>query len=83
MCKIRYLDKVFNYFLSPYLNSNNIRNYNSTLLKLFFERNNKYNNVFSSLGNVFRNSKWSDLQVQNIKTSMVNNSTYFYGVLPR
>ena len=31
----------------------------------------------SNLGNVFRNLKWTDLQVQNIKTSLVNHKLYF------
>lgn len=29
--------------------------------------------TFASLGNVFRNSKWSDLKIQNIKSSFVTN----------
>ena len=33
--------------------------------------------TLSNLGNVFRNSKWSDLQIQNIKTSLVSHKTYF------
>ena len=38
---------------------NNSRLKHSTLgfLKIFFERNNKFNDTFSNLGNVFKNSK--------------------------
>jgi hypothetical protein len=56
----------------------NTRVKHSTLspLKIFFERNNKITNTFSNLGNVFRNSKWSDLKIQNIKNSLVNQHIY-------
>lgn len=75
---MRYFDKLLNFFTSSY--SNNNRFHHSTLgyLKIFFERNNKFKSTFTSLGNVFRNSKWSDLKVQNIKTSFIKSwSTYF------
>ena len=45
--------------------NNNITSY----LKIFFERSNKLSNTVSSFGNVFKNSKWSDFQTQNIKKS--------------
>lgn len=45
--------------------NNNIASY----LKIFFERSNKLNNTVTSFGNVFKNSKWSDFQTQNIKKS--------------
>jgi len=59
---------------------NNTRTKNKTLapLRIFFERNNKVTNTITNLGNVFRNSKWSDLKFQNIKTSHVNNQVYFF-----
>ena len=75
---MRYFDKLLNFFTSSY--SNNTRFHHSTLgyLKIFFERNNKLKSTFTSLGNVFRNSKWSDLKVQNIKTSFIKSwSSYF------
>lgn len=75
---MRYFDRLLNFFTSSYLN--NTRFHHSTLgyLRIFFERNNKLKSTFSSLGNVFRNSKWSDLKAQNIKTSFVKSwSTYF------
>ena len=57
---------------------NNSRLKHSTLsfLKIFFERNNKFNDTFSNLGNVFKNSKWSDFKTQNIKNNLVTQ--YFY-----
>lgn len=79
---MRYFDRLLNFFTSNYLN--NTRFHHSTLgyLKIFFERNNKLKATFSSLGNVFRNSKWSDLKVQNIKTSFIKSwSTYFLTIL--
>jgi len=79
---MKYIDKLLNYFTSNYLN--NTRFHHSTLgyLKIFFERNNKLKSTFNSLGNVFRNSKWSDLKVQNIKTSLIKSWTgYFTGLI--
>jgi hypothetical protein len=79
---LRYFDKLLNFFSSSY--SNNARFHHSTLgyLKIFFERNNKIKSTFAVLGNVFRNSKWSDLKVQNIKTSFIKSwSSYFIVIL--
>ena len=79
---MRYFDRLLNFFTSSYLN--NTRFHHSTLgyLRIFFERNNKLKATFSSLGNVFRNSKWSDLKAQNIKTSFIKSwSTYFITVI--
>jgi len=53
------------------MNNNKLKNYPNSILKLFFERNNKNVSTFSNLGNVFRNSKWSDLKIQNIKSSFI------------
>lgn len=69
---MRYINKFMNYFLSNYLNNTRIYNYSTSLLKLFFERNNKNRDLFANLGNVFRNSKWSDLKVQNTKTAFIS-----------
>lgn len=70
-----------NYFLSNYLNNSRIYNYSHALLKLFFERNNKLRNTITNLGNVFRNSKWSDLKIQNIKTSFISQYAYSVAVI--
>ena len=40
--------------------------------RIFFERTTKQHQTVANLGNVYRNSKWSDLKVQNIKTNFVN-----------
>lgn len=74
---MKYVDKILNYFTSNYLN--NTKFHHSTLgyLKIFFERNNKLKTTFSSLGNVFRNSKWSDFKAQNIKTSLIKSYTTY------
>lgn len=42
-----------------------------------FERNTKNNSTYASLGNVFRNSKWTDLKIQNIKLSFVKQFYLF------
>ena len=50
------------------------------ILRLLFERNTKFKSTFAKLGNVFRNSKWNDLKVQNVKVSLINSwfSTAFF-----
>lgn len=64
-----FLDKITNYFLSAYSNSSKYRSSTIALLRIWFERNNKFKSIVSSFGTVFRNSKWSDLKVSNIKES--------------
>ena len=71
--RLRYFDKLTNFFATAYTNS---PKYNSSFLshlRVFFERNNKFKSTFASLGNTFRNSKWTDLKVQNIKTPLISN----------
>ena len=51
------------------MSSLKVNNTITSYLKIFFERSNKLNNTVSSFGNVFKNSKWSDFQTQNIKKS--------------
>ena len=63
--------KLFNYYLSSYWNNSRTLSSMYSFLKIFFERNNKIDSTVSSFGNVFRNSKWSNLQVQNIKKSFI------------
>ena len=50
-------------------------------LRLFFERTIKFHNTISSLGNVYRNSKWSDLKIQNIKNSFLIQFSNIYVLL--
>ena len=49
-----------------------------SFLKIFFERNNKIDSTVSSFGNVFRNSKWSNLQIQNIKKLFIKQWLGFF-----
>jgi hypothetical protein len=42
-----------------------------SFLKIFFERNNKTDSTVASFGNVFKNSKWTNLQTQNVKKSHI------------
>lgn len=56
-----------NYFNSSFMNSFRLKNYKLSTLRLYFERNNKFAETMTNLGNVYRNSKWSDLKTQNIK----------------
>ena len=68
---MNYFDRLTNFFLNKYQNNLKYRHSLLSYLKLFFERNTKDNSTFSTLGNVFRNSKWTDLKVQNIKTTFI------------
>jgi hypothetical protein len=61
-------NKIINFFSTHYYDNIKYNNYTATLLKIFFERANKVTSNISTLGNVYRNSKWSDLKIQNIKT---------------
>lgn len=70
---MRYFDKLTNFFASAYTNSPKHNSNFLSYLRIFFERNNKYKSTFARLGNVFRNSKWSDLKIQNIKTPLISN----------
>lgn len=70
---MRYFDKLTNFFASTYINSPKHNSNFLSYLRIFFERNNKYKSTFAKLGNVFRNSKWSDLKIQNIKTPLISN----------
>jgi len=54
------------------MNNHKLKNYPSSLLKFFFERNTKSNRTLTNLGNVFRNSKWTDLKVQNTKKALTS-----------
>ena len=68
---MNYFDRLTNFFLNRYQNNLKYRHSLLSYLKLFFERNTKDNSTFASLGNVFRNSKWTDLKIQNVKTTFV------------
>jgi len=73
---MRYIDKILSYFISNYLNNTKFKHSTLGFLKIFFEKNNKFNNIFFNLGNVFKNSKWTDFKTQNIKYTLVQQ--YFF-----
>ena len=66
------LNKVIQFFLTKY--NNNLKYSNKMLFKtrIFFERTTKDSQTVSNLGNVYRNSKWSNLKIQNIKSNFFN-----------
>jgi len=70
--------KIFNYYLSSYWNNSRTLSSMYSFLKIFFERNNKIDSTVSSFGNVFRNSKWSNMQVQNIKKLFIKQWLWFF-----
>ena len=72
---MRYIDKLCNFFISHYSNNSKFHHSKIGVLRILFERNTKLQATFASLGNVFRNSKWSDLKIQNIKPSFTKSWT--------
>lgn len=70
---MRSLNKLVNYFTSVYSNSPKFNNSLYHFLKLFYERSAKSYKSYSLLGNVFKNSKWTNYKIQNIKISFLNS----------
>ena len=64
---MKFSSKFINFFSSKYYSNIKYNHSFASLLRIFFERAAKFQNTVSNLGNVYRNSKWSDLKVQNIK----------------
>ena len=62
--------KDYFFFNLKYINSKHQK------LKLFFERNNKIEDFKLTLGNTYRNSKWTNYSVQNIKSNFINLFIY-------
>ena len=67
------VNKIYNFFTTRYYDNIKYNHSTAALLRIFFERANKTKQSVSNLGNVYRNSKWSDLKVQNIKFTHVNS----------
>lgn len=61
--------KLIYFFSNKYYNNLKFNNRVLATTRLFFERTSKVSYSFQALGNVYRNSKWSDLHVFNIKES--------------
>lgn len=61
------LNKIICFFSTKYYNNLKYNNRMLSATRIFFERTTKFTQTVSSLGNVYRNSKWSDLNIQNVK----------------
>ena len=72
-----FFNKVINFFLNSYQSNNKFRNSLFSYLKLFFERDTKKNISYTNLGNVFKNSKWTNLRNQNIKNNFLREFILF------
>lgn len=70
---LRFNERLTNFFASIYSNNSKYNSSYLLYLRLLFERNTKFKSSFAKLGNVFRNSKWNDLKVQNVKVSLVRS----------
>lgn len=66
---MRNFNNTINYFFQKFYNNLKYSNRILFSLRIFFERTTKSTNIVSWLGNVYRNSKWSSLNIQNIKAS--------------
>lgn len=67
------IHRLFNYFLTSYSSNSKFRHSLYHYLKIFYERSSKLQNNYSSFGNVYKNSKWSNYKIENIKTSFVTS----------
>ena len=74
---MQFIKRILSYFCPVYLNDWRHSNQIVSTLKLFFDRNNKAFHLISTLGNVFRGSKWSDLRISNAKTSLTTRYRKF------
>lgn len=70
--------KLFHYYLTSYWNNSRTLSSMYSFLKIFFERNNKIDSTVAVFGNVFRNSKWNNLQIQNVKKSFIKQWLWFF-----
>lgn len=78
---MRNFNNTINYFFQKFYSNLKYSNRILHSLRIFFERTTKNINVVSWLGNVYRNSKWSSLNIQNIKPSFRYQATsifFFY-----
>ena len=72
---------MINFFSTKYYNNLKYNNKMISTTRIFFERTTKQQQTVANLGNVYRNSKWSDLKVQNIKTSFTNQFITVFVIL--
>ncbi len=73
--------RVINFFSSTYNNNLKFNNRFVSTSKIFFERTTKSWQSVQALGNVYRNSKWSDLNIFNIKESFLPQFKSTFNVL--
>ena len=63
------INKLIYFFSNKYYNNLKFNNKLVSTTRIFFERTTKTSHSLQALGNVYRNSKWTDLNVFNIKES--------------
>lgn len=63
------VNKLIYFFSNKYYNNLKFNNKVVSATRIFFERTTKTSHSLQALGNVYRNSKWTDLNVFNIKES--------------
>lgn len=63
------ISKLIYFFSNKYYNNLKFNNKLVSTTRIFFERTTKTSHSLQALGNVYRNSKWTDLNIFNIKES--------------
>ena len=66
---MRKITKLINFFISDYYSNPKYKHSIYSFLKFFYERSNKTMGLYSSVSNIFKNSKWTNYRIQNIKNS--------------
>ena len=66
---LNFVSRLIQFFSSKHYNNLKYNYSTVALTKLIFERTTKTAQSFKALGNVYRNSKWADLNVFNIKSN--------------
>jgi len=64
-----------------YYNSSQNLNNKLSKLNLFFERNNKNYQLLTSFGNTYKNSKWLNYSIKNIKIDMITLFVIFIFII--
>jgi hypothetical protein len=75
---INLFKEFINFFLTKYYNNIKYSNSFLSITRIFFERTTRQVSSVSKLGNVYRNSKWVSLSVQNIKPGLLSQQVFIY-----
>lgn len=77
---LKSLQRLIYFFSSKYYNNLKFNNRMLTKTRIFFERTTKMNLSLNNLGAVYRNSKWTDLNINNIQKNSIRQMTRLFGL---